>query len=81
MLFGDQGHTPSPAAGESVGAGRRGHPSAMSQSPDEEHEDQDTGPGSQPTGAAAEESPTEDQDAGPASVPDGGADDPEGAEG
>lgn len=42
----------------------------MSQSPDNEHEDQDAAPGSQPTGAAAEEAPAEDQDAGPASVPD-----------
>lgn len=38
----------------------------MTQTPDDDYEDQDAGPASQPSGAAAEESPTEDQDAGPA---------------
>jgi hypothetical protein len=39
---------------------------------DPEHEDQDAGPASQPTGAAARENEAEeqDQDAGPASEPD-----------
>ena len=33
-----------------------------------ELEDQDAGPASRPTGAAAQESPTDDPDAGPASA-------------
>jgi hypothetical protein len=40
----------------------------MSQSPEEQ--DQDAGPASQPSGAAAEPVPDDDQDAGPATVPD-----------
>jgi hypothetical protein len=47
----------------------------MSETPDDGREDQDSQQASQPTGAAAEESPTEDQDAGPASVPTEAADD------
>jgi hypothetical protein len=42
----------------------------MSDSPDDEHEDQDATGASRPTGAAAEDPPEGDQDAGPASVPD-----------
>jgi hypothetical protein len=39
------------------------------QSGERDFEDQDAGPGSEPTGAAAHEPDTEDQDAGPASEP------------
>lgn len=63
-----------PSDAGSVRDRRGGHPIDMSQSPDEERHDQDAAPGSLPTGAAAEESPTDDQDAGPASVPDPDAD-------
>jgi hypothetical protein len=42
------------------------------QSGEQDFEDQDAEPGSQPTGAAAQESDTEDQDAGPASEPQEG---------
>jgi len=42
--------------------------------------DQDTGPASVPTGAAAVSSPTEDQDAGPASAPADSPDSPESSE-
>ncbi|MBI2244658.1 MAG: hypothetical protein HYU55_12210 [Nocardioides sp.] len=48
----------------------------MTETPDEEYDDQDAGPASQPTGAAAKDSPTDDQDAGPATEPDQ-ADDPQ----
>lgn len=41
-----------------------------SDKPDEQYEDQDAGPASQPSGAAAQDSPTDDQDAGPATAPD-----------